>query len=543
MSSKRKVLFFVGCLIGAMGIAWGQGNAGDASPATLAVRIMDERGNAVAARVYLTDSEGQPRFPATGCIVYRKIQKGVAEEHFVPRAGAFEIGLPGGDWRIVVERGKEYRPIKDLVRVPTEGRVERTYQLERWVAMKDRGWYSGDMHFHRPLRDAAVLMEAEDLDMAIPITRWRTGRGAIAEDPDLNDFLARADEHGALSPSGGRWFTVLNEELESTASALLGSHLGKQRSALDYPFATYGRALLERGALADSEKATSLELPVAAALGGCDLVGLANNHFWRGGWPTGAWGAWPDRLPGKYPDTFAGFALAGFDIYYALLNVGLPLKLSAGSASGVHPVPPGWSRIYVHVPGTFTVDRWFEGVKHGRSFVTTGPMLLLKANGLEPGEESRAERFPLNVKVTVELLSPKPVRSLEIIVNGKASTLMVTAQPRGLYSANTQITLKTSSWIAARWLEGTGSESALAHTSPVYFWNGNQPIPVRRADAEYLLQRVDALIRDAEAIPTEQYNGASRIVMSSASQREETMRLLHEARGIYQRKLEQASPE
>jgi hypothetical protein len=118
-----------------------------AAGATLSVRILDERGAATPARVYLTDAAGAPRSPA-GALVYDKT-RGVSESHFVPRSGSFDIDLPAGAWRIVIERGKEYRSITDDINMPSAGRVERSYRLERWVRMNDRGWYSGDMHLHR----------------------------------------------------------------------------------------------------------------------------------------------------------------------------------------------------------------------------------------------------------------------------------------------------------------------------------------------------------------------------------------------------------
>ena len=510
-----------------------------AAGATLSVRILDEHGAATPARVYLTDAAGAPSF-AAGALVYEKT-RGVSEAHFVPRSGSFDIDLPAGAWRIVIERGKEYRPITDDINMPSAGRVERTYRLERWVRMNDRGWYSGDMHLHRPLSDIALLMDAEDLNVAIPITSWRRDIQPIAQDPDLQAFLARSDAQGALNPVPNRWFTVLNEELEPSASALLVSRLGKQGSALEYPLATYGRQLHERGALVDSEKATSLELPVIAALGGCDFVGLANNHFWRAGsyWAKAHWGSWPERMPRHYPASCAGFAQAGFEVYSALLNMGLPLKLSAGSANGVHPVPPGWSRVYAHVPGAFSLERWFEAVQSGRTFVTTGPMLLLTVNGLEPGAQSHGLAFPLKVEVAVELLSAQPVKSVEIVVNGTPAPIELT--PNGAaYSGRRQITLQTSSWIAARWLSDHGETCDVAHTSPLYFWNGDQPIPVRRADAEYLIRSVDQLIQDVETARTEPGDATAVIVTTTPAQREQTLRQFRQAREFYLQKLAQA---
>ena len=54
--------------------------------------------------------------------------------------------------------------------------------------MRDKGWWSGDMHVHRPLKLLAVLMESEDLNVAIPLTRWRHSH-AVNTDPDYEEFI------------------------------------------------------------------------------------------------------------------------------------------------------------------------------------------------------------------------------------------------------------------------------------------------------------------------------------------------------------------
>lgn len=67
---------------------------------------------------------------------------------------------------------------------------------------------------------------------------------------------------------------------------------------------------------------------------------------------------------------------------------------------------------------------------------------------------------------------------------------------------------------------------AVAHTAPVYFRNGDQPLPVPRDDAEYQLGNLDALIRDAE---------------TGTEQRSETVRVFREARTSMPLKLRQAN--
>ena len=67
----------------------------------------------------------------------------------------------------------------------------------------------------------------------------------------------------------------------------------------------------------------------------------------------------------------------GFKSYYALLNCGFKLRPTAGTASGVHPVPLGYGRVYVECPDGFSYDTWMKNLNAGRSFVTTGPMLFV----------------------------------------------------------------------------------------------------------------------------------------------------------------------
>ncbi|MFB3826136.1 MAG: CehA/McbA family metallohydrolase [Bryobacteraceae bacterium] len=505
----------------------------------MTVTILDESRKPTPARVYLVDSAGKAQFPA-GAIVYDRVRPDGfgAEQHFVPANGWFSVDLPGGVCQLTIERGKEYLPVSEAITIPQSGRVERTVRLTRWVHMARLGWYSADMHVHRPLRDMATLLEAEDLNLGLPITRWRTTPDKLREDEDTLKFLSgRADALGAIRIAGHRWMTVLNEELEPRGSAVLVTRLGRRPAELRYPLVEYGKRSVERGALADVEKGTAWELPVIAALGGCQFVGLANNHFWRTGYYRPGWGAWPDQMIRSYAPACAGYALAGLDMYYVLLNMGFPLKVSAGSANGVHPVPLGWSRLYVKVKGEFRPEKWFEGAAAGRSFATTGPMLFLKVNGLEPGAESRAGRFPLDVTAEIELWSEKPRSSAEVIVNGKAFPVALSAAGRGrVCRGRRELRLTASSWVAARWLDERGAACDVAHTSPIYFWRGHEPIPIPRVEAEYLLKRVEAMIRDLEGGAP----GRGLIVADTPDLRQRTLEGLRAAQAVYRKKLEQA---
>lgn len=92
-------------------------------------------------------------------------------------------------------------------------------------------------------------------------------------------------------------------------------------------------------------------------------------------------------------------------------------------------------------------------------------MLLLTANGLEPGEESRGRRFPLAVQVGVTVLAAAPVSTVEVVANSEIHRVNIAADPASAYTykGRDHLTLRDSSWIAARWV----SPEVTVATSPI----------------------------------------------------------------------------
>ena len=52
----------------------------------------------------------------------------------------------------------------------------------------------------------------------------------------------------------------------------------------------------------------------------------------------------------------------------------------------------GAVRAYVRTEGPFTYQRWLDGVRHGRTFVTSGPLVMLTVNGVEIGDTLSAAK-------------------------------------------------------------------------------------------------------------------------------------------------------
>src|SRR5207302_2008407 len=138
-----------------------------------------------------------------------------------------------------------------------------------------------------------------------------------------------------------------------------------------------------------------------------DLFELSNNHVWQAEFAFRDFGEAPAPYMNVERDakgfTERGWIHFGFKNYYALLDCNFRLRPTAGTASGVHPVPLGFGRVYVHLDGTLDADAWLKGLNAGRSFVTTGPMLFVTLNGHEPGH-----RFPKITAAQVRSGLPHP---------------------------------------------------------------------------------------------------------------------------------------
>ncbi|HAH98497.1 MAG TPA: hypothetical protein DCO70_04125, partial [Verrucomicrobiales bacterium] len=276
-------------------------------------------------------------------------------DHFVC-PGSAQLELPTGRYRYEIERGPEHERLNGEVTINDESPTMVRRQLNRIANLRDQGWYSGDLHIHRPLSQVALLGEAEDLDFAPVITWWNKS----------NQW--EANSH----PQAGE------DEREGGALLFhrLTSHIDITQSSREVPSPMVYVEQVRRehpSVWIDIEKPFWWDVPVWLASGQMQSIGIANNHMWRSRMlPTEAWGRARDekRLP---PPLGNGFWTQ--EIYYHILNTGIRLPPSAGSASGVLGNPLGYNRVYVHLDGKFSEDAWWNGLEKGNCFVTNGPLL------------------------------------------------------------------------------------------------------------------------------------------------------------------------
>ncbi len=412
-----------------------------------------------------------------------------------------------------IERGKEYVPAVDTLEIVAGETLERTWTLRRFIDMAAKGWYSGDTHVHRALGDMADLMRAEDLHVAVPQTVWNEKRTE-----DLESWLAKADTSGAVEVGVDAAFSVLSHEMERPGTgALLLHHTGKteisvrpvdDRTPSDLSLMEQAHAA---GGYAEIEKPWWPEAHIDLALGGGDLIGIANNHFTYSSYlPEHARERTEFRR--DYPAGARGYALYCFDLWYAYLNCGFRSAPSAGSASGVLPNPPGYNWVYVRLDGPFSYDAWFRGLAAGRSFVTNGPILFATVNGTAPGDTVMtisADRF---VEAACDVYSAVPIEKVEIVRNG--SVIQTFANPpmtNDAASVAIRIPVSGTCWIAARCFEKREDTVRFAHTAPIWIVADGAPFVPKRYAAEYFLKKTRELIAAAQdaAFPSDDARAAA----------------------------------
>jgi hypothetical protein len=489
-----------------------------------------DTGKPLAARLYLQGADGKWHFPKSvppfgSAVRYEKrsgFNTNATEFHTTLSAHQWVAELPPGDYTALVERGKEYLPLTNRFTVAAKP-VELKLPIKRWVNMAKRGWFSGDAHNHRAPAELETAMLAEDVNVALPMIDWTTVdtvppalsdknmKGSFGGQPVFVDpthvWYPRNTEY-EIFRSGGKAHTL--------GAFLIVGH--KERFDIPvFPLKRVSERAHAEGGLIDLEKHNwNWSVPIVPVLKP-DLFELANNHHWRvefgvRNWavPAPKWMRLAERGLGNGSgiDTELAWTHYGFETYYALLNAGFRLKPTAGTANGVHPVPLGFSRVYVHCEGGFSYEKWMKGLAEGRSFVTTGPMALVKLEGKLPGATLK---FPGPTKVKIETVSPRHEgkNDYEWIVNGAITSggkygVSNTGAPE--LKSGGEIELKESGWVVARSFEKhPDGRVRFAHTAPWWVEIEGKPLRPKREQADWFVQRTEEEIaRNTGVLSAEQ---------------------------------------
>jgi len=92
-------------------------------------------------------------------------------DHFV-FPGKVMLTLPTGYYTFEMERGPEYYNVMGNFTIERFADDSKEVEMRRVVDMSNEGWWSGDLHLRRNIRDLEMLMLADDLHVAQATTWW-----------------------------------------------------------------------------------------------------------------------------------------------------------------------------------------------------------------------------------------------------------------------------------------------------------------------------------------------------------------------------------
>lgn len=481
------------------------------SAATLTGKVCDaDTGELVPARIYIQNADGKWFFAKSAdksgsAVTYQKTRGDKsAENHTALSAHPFEVDLPPGKYTLTVERGKEYLTAEQTIEVGTEP-LKVEIKLKRWIDMAAKGWYSGDTHVHRTLADLPTAMLADDLNVALPLTSWVTKSDTPPGQSDRNQpaeaKLIEVTPKHVIWPLNTEYEIFTVQGKQHTLGAFFALNQKKPLTKGVPRVGPIAAEVHEQRGLLDLDKHnwpwSMMLVPVMEV----DLFELANNHHWRTEFAFRGWGEPIPRYMNLPTDPMAmeekHWTDFGFQNYYALLNCGFRLMPSAGTASGVHPVPLGWNRVYVQCHGGFSYSAWMDGLGKGRTFITNGPMLSVSVNELPAGTsfQQRDATKTYEIKARADSLG-RPLR-LEIVQDGRVVPSEVVGQAKSagaptfvIREATVQV--EESTWFIARCYETMpDGREGFAHSSPFFIDVAGKPIRPRKAEVEYLIDRIE----------------------------------------------------
>ena len=505
----------------------------------LDLRVVDEHGNSVPARVSITDTRHRSYAPDDAWVHADDLivpERQAIETRYFHSPGRSRIPVPLDRLAITVSHGPAY----EIARIEEDAASKewtgaRTVTLRRLAAFRESpAWWSGDLHVHmnygglyRNTPDhLAGQGRAEDLNLLYDLVVNKEQRV-----PDIASFRPDVD------PASTTQLLILHGQEFHTS---YWGHLGILNLAehLLVP----GYAAYPLTAVASPYPHNALVADLAHRQHA--LVGYAHpfDEDVDPGQPAPLTNELPvDAAIGKIDYLEAvGFSdhKATNAIWYRLLECGLTIPAGAGTDAMANYAslrgPVGLNRVYVPATGTLTREAFLDGVKRGRTVATNGALLSLTVDGTSPGDTvTRAGAGTLGYRAS--LRANVPVDHLEVIWNGRVAATLTPGPDRKSADLSGDLAITGSGWLLLRaWNDGP-DDSVLdiypyATTSPVYVRVADRPRRSREA-ATYFLQWLDRIQTATERNPDYRTEAERAAVLQDVAR----------ARAFYEQCLREAS--
>ncbi len=489
----------------------------DAADGKLLLTVTDAKTHKpVACRLHLNGPTKRPK----------KIEGYPFWSDHVVFPGRITLNLPTGFYTFELERGPEYYNVTGNFSIERFADDSKDVELRRVVDMSAEGWWSGDLHLRRNLRDIELVVSADDLHVAQVTTWWN----------DKNDLSKSAvpPKKSLVTFDHDRVYELFCGGFTRGGTEVLCFHLPGpmllQAQADEYP--SLAQCLHEARQKENSEvwvDATASygwDLPMLVANGLVDSIEVANGHFGRKAMQPDATLGKP-RDADRYAGPF-GYARWTQDVYFKLLDCGLRIPLTAGSGSGVSANPAGYNRVYVHMDGSFDYGRWWKSLKAGQVVVTNGPLLRPRVENELPGHTFHGEEgHDLELQIGLTLTTREPISYLEIVQDGQVRTTM-RFQDYLKAGRLPPLHFSHSGWFLLRAVSEISDTYRFAMTGPYYVEFGDK-LRISKKSAQFFLDWV--------------YERARQIHIDNPEKRKEVMQYHRKARDFWKGLVEKATAE
>lgn len=502
----------------------------ESAPAVIVrLKVHDVDGKPVMGAFTFRDQQGR-YYPAMS----RRLAPDFGFHPQVYRADGETVSLQPGKYTVTYTRGPEYLVLSREITVPASAAThEESFELKRWIHPAKKGWYSGDHHIH-----AAGCSHYESPTEGV--TPEDMMRHVLGEDLNVGCCLSwgpcwyhqkryfEGKPHPLSTPSN-----ILRYDVE--VSGFPSSHCGHicllRLREQDYP----GTKLI-----ADWP---SWDLPIFKwAKGQGGVVGFAHS----------GWGLMPVDPKDPTANTLPNYVMPRMDgiganeylvdvahgmcdfistvdtpsvwelnIWYHTLNCGYRCRISGETDFPcIYGERVGLGRSYVHLDGKLDFDRWCEGIRKGRCYVSDGKSHLIdfavdgKGVGIDGSEVKLKQAGKVRVTARVAaLLEPKPTAEtervrkaplatkpywdierarkdgsrkvpVEVVVNGRAVAVKEIEADGAEQEVSFDVSIDRSSWVCLRVFPSS-------HTNPIFVLVDDKPIRASKRSAEWCLSAID----------------------------------------------------
>ncbi len=370
--------------------------------------------------------------------------------------GGFEIDLPSDGASLEIVGGFHRAPLQvDVGRQELERGAIRVAFGEP-IRPGEGRWVAGDTHVHFLAPSTALLQARAEGVNAVHLLACTWGEHHTSL-PDFGADLTSGDgEHAVWVGSENRQNMLGHVGLVGTREPLLpftsgGPPEGPIGAPVTHLMADWLGRCREGGGLA-----IGAHFPLPTAEVPADI----------------AWEQFDALEFETFDHTLDNPPIRG---WYRFLDAGYRLPVVGGTDKMTASVPLGqirtWARLDGNGPVTF--EAWADAVRAGRTFVSSGPMLELRADGHEPGSTISTDRGA-TVEVEVHARAAQPViTAVEIVVDSVVVAQQEAEEPTTDLVLRHRLRVDDTGWMAARsrspFAIGSAFATAMAaHTSPIY---------------------------------------------------------------------------